>query len=45
MLDSVRARARAIDPFRADLLLAAAFVAGGMLELVLLLDPEGDNRP
>ena len=35
-LDSVRARMRAVDPFRADMLLAALFVAATVLDLALI---------
>lgn len=44
MLDSVRARMRAVDPFRADLVLAALFVVVGAIELYNL-DSEGHSRP
>jgi signal transduction histidine kinase len=37
------ARLRAMDPYRADLLLAAAFLVEGLLEVALLL-PEGSGR-
>jgi signal transduction histidine kinase len=42
-LENVRARMRAIDPFRADLLLAAAFVVAGVIELSLI-DADGGDR-
>jgi signal transduction histidine kinase len=44
MLDSVRARIRAIDPFKADVLIAAAFIVAAVIE-ISQLDPNGDNRP
>jgi signal transduction histidine kinase len=37
------ARLRAMDPYRADLLLAAAFLVEGLLEVALLL-PDGSRR-
>ena len=37
------ARLRAMDPYRADLLLAAAFLVEGLLEVALLL-PDGSGR-
>jgi signal transduction histidine kinase len=43
MLDSVRARIRAVDPFRADLVLAALFVIASAIELSQL-DSEGHDR-
>src|SRR5688572_18067499 len=42
-LDSMRDRIRAIDPFKADVLLAAAFIVAAVIELSQL-DPNGDNR-
>jgi signal transduction histidine kinase len=42
-LDSLRDRIRAIDPFKADVLLAAAFIVAAVIELSQL-DPKGDNR-
>jgi signal transduction histidine kinase len=42
-LDSVRDRLRAVDPFKADVLLAAAFIVAAVIELSQL-DPEGGNR-
>jgi signal transduction histidine kinase len=44
MLESVRARIRAVDPFRADIVLAALFVIAGAIELYFL-DSEGHSRP
>jgi signal transduction histidine kinase len=43
MLDSARSRIRAIDPFRADILLAAAFITAAVIELSQL-DPDGHDR-
>jgi signal transduction histidine kinase len=43
-LESVRARVRAIDPFRKDVALAALFVVASAIELSLL-DSDGHNRP
>jgi len=43
MLDSVRARLRAMDPFRVDIALAALFVIATAIELSLL-DSEGHSR-
>jgi signal transduction histidine kinase len=43
MLDSLRARLRRVDPFKADLLLAAAFIVACVIELSLL-DSEGRDR-
>jgi len=42
-LDSVRDRVGAIDPFKADVLLAAAFIVAAVIELSQL-DSNGDNR-
>jgi signal transduction histidine kinase len=42
-LESVRARVRAVDPFRVDLALAALFVIAGAIELSAL-DPDGHDR-
>jgi signal transduction histidine kinase len=42
-LESVRARIRALDPFRVDVALAALFVVGSAIELSLL-DSEGHTR-
>lgn len=44
MLESVRSRIRAVDPFRADMVLAALFVVAGAIELYYL-DSEGHSRP
>lgn len=44
MLDSVRGRLRALDPFKVDVVLAGLFVVAAVIEL-FLVDPEGDNRP
>lgn len=44
MLESVRARLRMIDPFKADIVLAALFVIAGAIELYHL-DSEGHSRP
>jgi signal transduction histidine kinase len=41
---SLRLPTRALDSFRADVLLAALFVAAGVIELALV-DPEGHDRP
>jgi signal transduction histidine kinase len=43
-LESVRARLQAVDPFRADVVLAALFVVVGTVELYFL-DSEGHSRP
>ena len=43
MLDAMRARARAVSPFTADLLLGAVFVVALAIELALI-DPEGHDR-
>jgi signal transduction histidine kinase len=43
VLESLRARLRAMDPFRVDVALAALFVAAGIIELSLI-DPEGESR-
>ena len=42
-LESVRARIRALDPFRVDVALAALFVVGSAIELSLL-DSDGHTR-
>jgi signal transduction histidine kinase len=42
-LESVRARVRAVDPFRKDIVLAALFVAVGLVE-ISGLDGEGGDR-
>jgi signal transduction histidine kinase len=42
--EELRARVRAMDPFRVDVILAALFVVGGTLEVVFLLDADGHNR-
>jgi signal transduction histidine kinase len=44
VLETGRARIRAVDPFRADLVLAALFVIAGAIELYHI-DSEGHNRP
>jgi signal transduction histidine kinase len=43
-LDSVRARLRAVDPFKADVMLAAAFIVAATIE-ISELTPDGDSRP
>jgi signal transduction histidine kinase len=43
ILDHVRARLRAVDPFRVDIAIAALFVIAAAIEL-LHLDSEGHNR-
>lgn len=43
MLESVRARIRAVDPFRVDIAIAALFVVACVIELSSL-DSEGHNR-
>jgi signal transduction histidine kinase len=43
MLETLRTRIRAVDPFRADMLLAAVFVVAGVVELSLI-DSEGQSR-
>jgi signal transduction histidine kinase len=43
LLESVRARVRAVDPFRVDIALAALFVVAGAIELSFL-DSEGHDR-
>lgn len=43
MLESVRARIGAVDPFRVDIAIAALFVVATVIELSLL-DPEGHDR-
>ena len=43
-LRSLHARLKAMDPFRADLLLAGLFVAAAAIEMTLL-DANGGNRP
>lgn len=43
MLEHVRARLRAMDPFHVDAAIAALFVAAGLIEMSLL-DPEGGSR-
>jgi signal transduction histidine kinase len=44
LLESGRARIRAVDPFRVDIALAALFAIAGTIELSLL-DSEGHSRP
>ena len=44
MLESVRARMRALDPFHADVVLAALFVVARSSSC-LLVDPEGTTAP
>ncbi len=44
MLESVRARIRAVDPFHADVLLAALFVVVNLLEFALVDPPDGRDR-
>ena len=44
LVDSARARLRAMDPFHRDIALAAVFVVAGVIELSLL-DPQGGSRP
>jgi signal transduction histidine kinase len=43
VLESVRARIRAVDPFRVDVALAALFLIAGAIELSML-DSEGHDR-
>jgi signal transduction histidine kinase len=43
-LEAVRARLRAVDPFRADIVLAGVFIVAGAIELYNL-DSEGHSRP
>jgi signal transduction histidine kinase len=43
-LDSLRRRIAAVDPFKLDVAIAAAFVAVAIVELAHL-DPEGHSRP
>jgi signal transduction histidine kinase len=44
VLDSLRRRMRAVDPFKLDVAIAAAFVVVAVIELSHL-DPEGRSRP
>jgi signal transduction histidine kinase len=44
LLESVRARIRAVDPFRVDIALAAVFVVASTIELSNI-DSHGHNRP
>jgi signal transduction histidine kinase len=44
VLDSLRRRIRAVDPFRLDIAIAAAFVVAVAIELAYL-DSEGHSRP
>ena len=43
VVESVRARIRAVDPFRADIVLAVLFVIAGVIELSLI-DSDGHGR-
>jgi signal transduction histidine kinase len=43
LVDSARARLRAMDPFHADIALAAVFVVAGVVELSLI-DSQGESR-
>jgi signal transduction histidine kinase len=43
-LESLRARIRAIDPFKVDIVIAGLFVVAGVIELALI-DSEGHSRP